>query len=219
MIDSPESTDVSAPAEGTRSNLIAAGFALFGEAGYAATSIRKLAARAGTNVASIAYHFGGKAGLRQACAEAAAERIAEAVGTPRMHGAITPDTAVSELEKALRGLVGLLLDGEGTQGFVGFMVRELNESPESVELMFQRFLGPKHRELCALWAAATGQPADSEGVRLSVFAMIGQALYFRIGQPVVLRGMGWQALGPDEAGRIADHLVAQLHAALERSRI
>ncbi|MGR3375176.1 CerR family C-terminal domain-containing protein [Salipiger abyssi] len=219
MSRSPESSSTAAPAESTRSNLIAAGFALFGEAGYAATSIRKLAARADTNVASIAYHFGGKAGLRRACAEAAAERIAEAVGLPRPHGAITPGAATAALEKALRGLVGLLLVGEGAQGFVGFMVRELNESPETVELMFQRFLGPKHRELCVLWAAATGQPADSEAVRLSVFAMIGQALYFRIGQPVVLRGMGWETLGPDEARRIADNLVAQLHAALERSRI
>ncbi|MCR8547963.1 CerR family C-terminal domain-containing protein [Salipiger sp. P9] len=211
--------DSSGPAETTRSNLIAAGFELFGTAGYAATSTRRLAERAGTNVASIAYHFGGKAGLHAACAQAAAERIADAVGAPRDPGAIGADAAVAALEKALRGLAALLLNGEQAASMVGFLVREMNASEEIVQILFDRFVGPKHRELCALWAAATGRPAESEEVRLSVFSMIGQVLYFRLGQPVVLRGMGWDAVGPDEAGRIAEHLVAQLRASIDRSRI
>ena len=41
----------------------------FGEKGFAATSVREIAALAGTNIASISYHFGGKEGLRDACAE------------------------------------------------------------------------------------------------------------------------------------------------------
>ncbi|MBN9886864.1 CerR family C-terminal domain-containing protein [Pelagibaca abyssi] len=219
MIESSESQLPAASAESTRRNLIDAGFDLFGSRGYDATSTRRLAERAGANIASIAYHFGGKAGLRRACAEAAAQRIAGAVGAPRPRGDIAPEDAAAELERALRGLVQLLLDGEGARGLVGFMVRELNGSPETVTLIFERFLGPKHRELCTLWAAATGQPAESDAVRLSVFATIGQAVYFRIAEPVVLLGMGWQNLGPDEAECIADQLVAQLHAALERSRV
>ena len=35
----------------------------FGEKGFAATSIREIAALAGSNIASISYHFGGKEGL------------------------------------------------------------------------------------------------------------------------------------------------------------
>ena len=61
--------DDSSPS-GTRADLIAAGLHLFGHDGFAATSTRALAARAGTNVASIAYHFGSKAGLVRAAIEA-----------------------------------------------------------------------------------------------------------------------------------------------------
>ena len=55
-------------------------------------------------------------------------------------------------------------------------------------------------------------------MRLAVFAMIGQVVYFRIARPLVLRRMGWRSVGPAEAGRIADTLAANLHAALERHR-
>jgi AcrR family transcriptional regulator len=47
----------------TRQALVAAGAALFGEAGYDAVSVEDVAARAGVNKALISYHFGGKRGL------------------------------------------------------------------------------------------------------------------------------------------------------------
>jgi hypothetical protein len=53
---------------------------------------------------------------------------------------------------------------------------------------------------------------------LAVFAMLGQVLYFRIGQPYVLRRTGWSDLGPAEAERITDLLVANLHSMIERQR-
>ncbi|MDG4869780.1 TetR family transcriptional regulator, partial [Guyparkeria sp. 1SP6A2] len=54
----------------TQTELIRAAIALFGTAGFGATSTRAIAARAGTNISSISYHFGGKDGLRLACADA-----------------------------------------------------------------------------------------------------------------------------------------------------
>ena len=61
---------------GTRAALIAAGLHAFGRDGFDGASTRAIARHAGTNVASIAYHFGSKAGLRMACAETVASRIA-----------------------------------------------------------------------------------------------------------------------------------------------
>ena len=36
--------------------------------------------------------------------------------------------------------------------------------------------------------------------------------------PVVTRRMGWQAVGPDEAGRIIDVLLSNLDAAIDAAR-
>ena len=56
-------------ADATRTAIVEAAMRGFAEKGFAATGTREIAALAGTNVASIAYHFGGKDGLRLACAE------------------------------------------------------------------------------------------------------------------------------------------------------
>ena len=81
MSDSP----ASAAPDDTRTRLIAVALRQFGSQGFAAASIRSIAAGAGTNVASIAYHFGSKAGLYRACAERVADlvdAIESALGTP-----------------------------------------------------------------------------------------------------------------------------------------
>jgi len=50
----------------THSTLLEAAGELFAQAGFAATSTRAIADRAGTNMALIQYHFGGKEGLLDA---------------------------------------------------------------------------------------------------------------------------------------------------------
>jgi AcrR family transcriptional regulator len=49
--------------EETKSALLAAARRLIGERGYASTSVRELAAAAGTNIAAVNYHFGSRENL------------------------------------------------------------------------------------------------------------------------------------------------------------
>ena len=94
------------------------------------------------------------------------------------------------------------------------MLREVGENGPALAEICATLIEPRHRAVCALWAAATGQEAESEDVRLSVFAFLGQAIYFRIARPIVERRLGWGQIGPDEANRIADRLVLNLRAQL-----
>ena len=61
--------------DATRAALVAAALKLFGDKGFEAASTREIAAAAEVNIAMIAYHFGGKEGLRAACADFVAERL------------------------------------------------------------------------------------------------------------------------------------------------
>jgi hypothetical protein len=51
-----------------------------------------------------------------------------------------------------------------------------------------------------------------------VFSLIGPLLYFRIGRPIVARRMGWHHIGSEEARKIADLLIDNLHAIIEQER-
>jgi len=49
--------------DNTKSSLIRAAQLLFARYGFAATSVKQIADKAGVNVSLVSYHFGGKEGL------------------------------------------------------------------------------------------------------------------------------------------------------------
>lgn len=201
---------------GTRADLVRAGLHLFGRKGYDGTTTRAIADRAGTNVASISYHFDGKAGLYRACAELVADRISAVFAaidaTPLPD---SPDAARAELKAALRAFVGLIVGSAEAEEMVAFVVRLLSEPGEVADRLFDTVFLPRHARFCALWSIATGQPAESDEVKLAVFAMIGQVIYFRIGQPFVARRMGWPEIGPGRVESIATVLLRALDHSLD----
>ncbi len=206
-------------AEGTAVQLIAAGIRLFGAKGFVATSTREIATSAETNVASIAYHFGGKDGLRRACGQEVIRRMG-AVIAPALPDdeAKSPAVAAAVLEGVVRAMTAFLLTRPEAEDFVPFMLREILEQGPVLDEVYDTLFAPTHSRLCGLWSAATGRPAEADRTRLTIFSLIGALVYFRIGRPIVLRRMGWQVAGPDEARQIADVVSMNLHAIIERER-
>jgi AcrR family transcriptional regulator len=212
--------DLSAPPaaapESTRQALIAAGIRLFGRQGFAATSVRQLAQEAGANIAAIAYHFGGKDGLRLACAEEFGRRMGQGAGAVPHGTGGGPAAARAELRQIVCNITSYLLGGPGSSEMVPFMLRELAEAGPGVDAVYRSFAEPMHRRLCHLWGQATATDPESEAVRLAVFTLIGQLMYFRVGQPIVARRMGWDHIGPAEIERVTQRIIANLDAMLDR---
>ena len=196
----------------TRTLLIQAAMARFGRDGFDAASTRAIAAQAGTNISSIAYHFGGKAGLRIACADAVAERIQQvARAIPPAPAGLSPPAARLVLRRLVRRICTFLFVGAGAEDMVGFALRELAQPDSPVlDRLYATLVEPRHAALCALWAAATGAEEESEDVKLAVFTLIGQAAYFRLAAPIVCRRMGWRGYARPQARAITRRLLANL---------
>lgn len=207
-------TSADTPPEGTRAALIAAGVTLFGSKGFAATSTREIAARAKTNIASIAYHFGGKDGLRQACGAQFAQRLTAVLQQAPVPADLRPDEARALLHAGFARMIGFILGQAEAAEMVSFMLREVSENSPIVDQVYTGFMDGTHRSVCALWGLASGCAPESDAVRLSVFSFIGQILYFRIGNKIVARRMGWDALGQGEAAQITAVLLVHLDAML-----
>ena len=208
--------------EGTAADLIAAGLKLFGQKGFAATSTREIAAEAGANIASIAYHFGNKDGLRLACGHEVQRRIGGTVAAvlegPADAPPPSPDEAMMQIEAAIRAMTAFLLTQRAAEDVVPFMLREVAENGANLDMLYDGMIVPAHGRFCGLWAAATGNAPDSERTRLIVFSAIGQILYFRIGRPIVERRLGWTEWGAERARQTADVIVSNVRAMIERER-
>jgi AcrR family transcriptional regulator len=225
MIDPPHTkraraTPPPSPAEMTRTALVRAALKLFGKQGFEGTSTREIAAAAKANIGSIAYHFGGKQGLRLAVADHIVETMqaiaGQAMGTAPAPGeaAATPEAAERQLLAALERMVAFMVARPEAGDIIQFMLREMAQPTAALDRINEGVFAPTHERICRIWEQATGEPAHSERTKLAVFTMIGQVLYFRIGREVVVRRMGWDGIGDAEAGKILDVARDNLKAVL-----
>ncbi len=212
-----ENPPIDSSASDTRARLLAAGLHHFGQYGFDATSTRKLAADAQTNIASIAYHFGGKAGLRAACADEVARHIGTLTAAAAIPGPLSPGDARALLDGLLRSVVTFLTADPAAQDIPAFVLREIAEDGPGLDRLYSGLFEPAHKNLCRIWGYATGADPEAQDIRLAVFSMIGQLVYFRVGQPLILRRMGWAQYDADAQAAISRRLSANLHALLDGS--
>lgn len=206
--------------EQTRAALIKSGLRLFGDKGFEATSTRHIAADAGANIASIAYHFGGKEGLRLACAEAIVDTFREIAGSSVL--ATDPggdeEHATRVIEAALVAMIRFFSVQPEARDIAAFVMREMIHPGAAIDLIYSEMMFPFHSALCRLWGVATHQNAGSPATRLAVFAVIGQVIYFRLGQPIICRRMEWNTVGPKEADQIIAVITGNLRALISAAK-
>jgi len=206
------------PADLTRAALVRAALKLFGRQGFDGTSTREIAAEAQANIGSIAYHFGGKEGLRAAAADYIVETIqtiaGQALGSGPGAAAPDPEEARAQLFAVLERMGSFILAQPQAGEIVQFVLREMSHPTAALDRIYDGVFEPTHRRLCLVWEQATGEPAESERTRLTVFTLIGQVIYFRIGREAVMRRMGWHDIGAAEAAKVVSAVSDNLSAIL-----
>jgi hypothetical protein len=131
---------------------------------------------------------------------------------------LTPTAARDLLARVVEAIIGFLVVRPEAQAIARFVVREMFEPTEAFERLYAEAFAPMHLRFCAVWAAATGAPADAPATKLATLAMLGQILYFRVGRRVAMRRLGWSDIGPGEGEAIRAILLAHLDAALTAAR-
>jgi AcrR family transcriptional regulator len=137
---------------GHREQLLTAARQLLEEKGYAHITARDLVAASGTNLASIGYHFGSKAGLLNAALGIVFEEWAAQLTTIAL-----ADPAASPLERANRTWVALLANLGGRRALLVSFVEAVAQAERDPEL---------RRQLAGMY----------RGVRERVSEIVGKAL-------------------------------------------
>ena len=182
----------------TRTALIRAGIDLFGRNGFDGASTREIARAAQVNIAGIAYHFGGKAGLHLACGEAIAAIVTDIVGTipPSAEDCdrLDPDAAADLFVGAVGAIGRFMLGRPEAEPVARFMVREQMDPSATFAVLYERLIRPRHEAMCRLFARATGEVATDHQVIVAVSAMFGQIMFFRVGRATALARLGWDGI-------------------------
>ena len=195
----------------SRERLLLAAMRLFAEQGFANTSTREIALAAGTNIASISYYFGDKAGLyRAAFTEAPHHRDRQAFFSD-------PD---APLRQSLAEFYASLLDplkcGDIARLSLRLWYREMLEPTGVWHEEIDTGIRPAHAALSAMLAHRMGLAEPDLAIERLAFCVVGQAIQVMVMRDVVDK-VSPALLSSDEAidtwmERMVDYAEAMINA-------
>ncbi|CAG2133429.1 CerR family C-terminal domain-containing protein [Cupriavidus plantarum] len=204
--------------EETRARIIEAAIELFGTHGFDGASTRDIARHAGVNAPALQYYFDNKEGVYLACIQYIVDSIwvrlepsvsaAEAV----LARADAGDEALMDAYLAIQGVfVTFASDCGELSPSRQFLARErAGLGPPAAFEVFDRGLNQRlFGVTSSLIGRLTGRPATDEITRIRTIAIDGQGAAFPTKKRNVLRLMGWDAIGADEAARIQSVILEQ----------
>ncbi len=167
--------------EQSRERLLLAAMRLFGEQGYAKTSIREIAQAAGANVAAISYYFGDKASLYRAAftCHGHDERSESAVF----------DQPHFTLRQALTGFYGQMLapmkEGYLAKLFLRLWFREMVEPTGLWEQRINQGIRPMHMALVGVLGRHLGVREPEDRLHRLAYAIAALSVQLMISRELI----------------------------------
>ncbi|KHK91539.1 TetR/AcrR family transcriptional regulator [Novosphingobium malaysiense] len=186
-METPEATLVPArPMRGsrtdgdaTRARIVEAAGQLFGQQGFAETTSKAIAARAGVDLASINYHFGTRDGLYAAVLAEAHRRLVSLAELETIVRADAP--AETRLRQIIELIVSRAVGKRGWNAHV--LARELLSPSSHLDVLFTEEMPPKFRMVAGLLSEITGIPVgDPSLVRCLISVGAPCAVLFVVGR-------------------------------------
>lgn len=171
----------------TRLRLIDAAGSLFAEKGFAATTIRDICEKAGTNIASVNYHFSGKMELYEATLQYTLlkdQENASPVSTKEL-------PAEEKLYQLVLGMLRNIRLTDKPEWFPQLLRREMLFPTAEFQELIQRLLKQDFDKVKAIIAEIVPQ-ADKYSINASTLTLLGQVKSVAMESDEVL-----QALFPD----------------------
>ena len=206
----------------TRNQLLEAGLLLFGRYGYESVSTRQLSQEAGTNIAAIAYHFGGKRELYRAILQQLVEDTEPhlAPGVAALHQGVV-EAAGDRLH--LAGLMAMFID-RLIKFFLNdafmtcrapLVMREYTHPSEDFDIIYEARLKPLHLALTEFCAAAIKSPPEAPECAIRAHTIMGQVFVFGIARIVLFRRLDWDGYTPERAQQVAQVVTQSILSSLD----
>ena len=191
-----------ATADDTRSRLLEAAARTIADRGFAATTVREICRRAGTNVAAVNYHFRSKEALE---AETLMWAMSRSPQDPSLEAAMRDaGTTAPDLATVIRGLARQIL-GAPDDLHARIMMRAMLEPNPALDAVVRDYVEPRIRVLERALAPFLPE-ASKRKLRLTALSVVSQVVYYRLAAPVALRLLHEPCAPQGFADEIADHV-------------
>ncbi|NQV56240.1 MAG: CerR family C-terminal domain-containing protein [Rhodospirillales bacterium] len=205
----------------TRAQLLDAALQLFAVEGYEAVSTRQLAAKSGTNIAAIGYHFGGKRELYRALLHQLVADTEPFFG-PASNGlraaiieAKGNQAALAEIVSGfVQQLLSIFIGSDFMRWRAPLVMHEYSNPSEDFDILYQGRIAPLHQSITAIVSAALGRDDNDPRCAIRAHAVMGQIFVYGIARVVLWRRLGWDSYGPDAIEMIIEEVRASVLASL-----
>ncbi len=184
----------------TRHRLLEAACQVFSEKGYHKATVAEICSRAGTNVASVNYHFGDKANLY---VEAWRYAFSQYPGPEEPDPRKPPE---EQLRDYIHSLVRYFMD-QGPQGrFARLYLMELLNPTGLVQDLWHQLIKPKREVLLGIIRGIMGKDQVDEDVVFCELSVAGQCRLFLTVRRLDLEYILGEPLSRELLARWADHI-------------
>ena len=166
--------------EATRMRILEAAGELFGASGFAETTSKSIAARAGADVASINYHFGSRNGLYQAVLIEAHRRFVDIADLRPLVDSSLP--AVDKLKRLIDRLVSSTTDQSGGWHLT-VLAAEILAPTSNLQVLLQSQVPVKATLVMRILSEITGIPPAEPALMRCMLNVMAPALVMLISRP------------------------------------
>lgn len=165
--------------EATRTRILEAAGELFAAGGFAETTSKAIAAKAGVDLASINYHFGSRSGLYQAVLTEAHRRLMDLADLQRL--AQSPMPAADKLRALIDQMVRSA--AQGSDGWHSTVLTAEFLAPSShILTLFQSVVPTKASLVMVILGQITGIPANDPALLRCLLSVMAPCLLLQIGR-------------------------------------
>ncbi len=210
-ITNPDPID---PEPSTRDRLIEVAGAEFARQSFQGATVRDICRAAGTNIASINYHFGDKAGLYR-------EVLRTAITRFKAGGKLTIPTD-GDPEVRLRVFLQVFMDRvtnpQGPAWAPTLMLREMIEPTDALDEVVASMIRPTFFGVAGVIAEMLGRSVQDAVVLRTTASVIAQCVWYRHSAHIAKRLFESTPVAADTAAQRADHIADFSLAAIRAMR-
>jgi AcrR family transcriptional regulator len=189
--------------EDARQRLIDAGLLIFSQHNYEGATTRRIAEKAGVNLASIPYYFGGKEGLYRATIESMVEQFqtqmmpqVQALRQRIEQAQPSRAQSVDYLCQFLSQLISSIIALNAPRNWLRLGFSDDQAPIRAFDVIYEGIICPIHDAVGELVARCLEiQPRSPEAI-LRTHALVGQVIAFHLSREAVLKRLNQSELSP-----------------------